>query len=162
MFGLRFAGRKASERATGEGDAIGVVDQAVQNGIGEGGVTDEVVPVIDRDLAREERRPPAGAIVDHLEEIAPVTVSDGRHAPIVKHDQLRLAEVREEFPVGAISVRADEILVQEARKPEVAHTVALAARTLAQGTGEPAFPRPGWPRDEQDRVLANPLAAGEP
>lgn len=31
----------------GEGDAVGVMNQAVQNGIGEGGIADDVVPVLE-------------------------------------------------------------------------------------------------------------------
>ena len=37
-----------AQRLAFEGDAVGVVDQAIEDGIGEGGVADDVVPVLDR------------------------------------------------------------------------------------------------------------------
>ena len=47
-----------------------VMDQAVQNGIGEGGIPDDVVPVLEGELARDEGGSSAGAVLDDFEEIA--------------------------------------------------------------------------------------------
>ena len=138
-----------------------VVDEPIQDGVGEGGVANEVMPVVDRDLARDQRGPPAGAVVDDFEEIAAFPITERGEAPVVENDELRFREVQEEFSVRSIGVRADEILAQEARETEVAYGVALAAGALAQGAGEPGLAGAGWPGDKEHRVLANPLAAGE-
>ena len=43
--------------AAGEQDAMGVMDDAVEDRVPEGGVPDQIVPVLDRDLAGEEGGP---------------------------------------------------------------------------------------------------------
>lgn len=138
-----------------------VVDQPIQDGIGEGGIANEVMPVLDWDLARDQRGPSASAVVDDFEEIAAFPITERSEAPVIENDELRFRKVEQEFPVRAIGVRVNEILAQEAREPEVAHGVALAAGTLAQRAGEPGLAGAGGPGDEQHGVLANPLAAGE-
>ena len=46
------------------------MDQPVQNGIGHGGVGNNVVPLIDRKLAGNEGGSLALAVIDHLQELA--------------------------------------------------------------------------------------------
>ncbi len=40
--------------ATLAGDAVGVVEEPVEDGVAEGGIADDVVPVVDGDLAGEQ------------------------------------------------------------------------------------------------------------
>jgi len=54
-----------------EGDAVGVVHEAVEDGVGEGWVADDLVPVLDRQLAGEERRALAVADIEQLQQVAP-------------------------------------------------------------------------------------------
>jgi len=37
-----------------QGDAVGVVDEAIEDGVGEGGLSDHVVPVLDEELTGHE------------------------------------------------------------------------------------------------------------
>ncbi len=60
-----------------------VVHEPIEDGITKRGVADHLVPVLDRDLTRDERGPPPGAIFDDLEEIAPLAVAEGGQAPVV-------------------------------------------------------------------------------
>ena len=73
-----------SEGPSGECDAVRVVDQAVQDGVAESGIADAFVPVLDGHLAREERGAPTRPIFNHLQEIAPFAVADGRESPVIK------------------------------------------------------------------------------
>ena len=73
-----------SERASGERDAVRVVDQAVQNRIAESGIADAFVPVLDRHLAGEECRAAACAIFDHLQKITSFAVADRGEALVVE------------------------------------------------------------------------------
>jgi hypothetical protein len=52
-----------------EGEAMGVVDETVEDGVGDGGI-DDLMPVLDRYLAGDDGRSALVAIVDDLEEVA--------------------------------------------------------------------------------------------
>ena len=51
-----------------EGKAVGVVDEAVEDRVGDGGVGDDLVPMLDRHLTGDDSRPALVAIVDDFEE----------------------------------------------------------------------------------------------
>ena len=46
------------------------MDQPVEDGIGESGIPDDFVPVLQGELAGDEGSSPAGAVLDNLQEIA--------------------------------------------------------------------------------------------
>ena len=46
-----------------------VVEESVEDGVAEGGITDDVVPVVDADLPREQRASAGVAVVEDLEEV---------------------------------------------------------------------------------------------
>lgn len=51
----RFRGAHLSAHAfSGQGEAVGVVNQAVEDGVGEGWVADGLVPLVDRQLAGDD------------------------------------------------------------------------------------------------------------
>lgn len=47
---------------------VGVVDEAVEDGVGDGRLAQGLVPVADRELARDDGAPAPVAIVDQLEQ----------------------------------------------------------------------------------------------
>ncbi len=55
-----------SEGSSGEGDAVCMMHQSIQNRVAKRGITDAFVPVFDRHLTGQECGAPAGAIFDHL------------------------------------------------------------------------------------------------
>jgi hypothetical protein len=69
----------------GDGDAI-------EDGIGDGAVGDDGVPVLDRHLAGDDGRATLMAVVDDLEKIrAPVRRRAGR-APVVENEEFAPCE----------------------------------------------------------------------
>jgi hypothetical protein len=56
---------------------MGVVDEPVEDGVGVGRVTDDLMPFIDRDLAGEEGRAAAVAFFEDLVEVAAAPASRG-------------------------------------------------------------------------------------
>lgn len=58
-----------SQALAGKFDAIGVVHQAVENGIGDGRTADDLVPMIDRHLAGDDDGACLVTILDDLEQI---------------------------------------------------------------------------------------------
>ena len=65
-------------------DAVRVTYEPTEDGIAKRGVTDRIVPVIDRDLTGEQRRAAAGAILDDLEQIAPLPIAERREHLVVE------------------------------------------------------------------------------
>jgi len=53
----------------GQIDAMGVVDDAIENGVGVGRIADQVVPFVDWDLAGDDGRSAAIAFFEDLEKI---------------------------------------------------------------------------------------------
>jgi len=62
-----FAGDQApAQRWAFEINTMGAVDDAVENGVGQGGIANHLVPAIDRELAGDQQGSPVVAIVDDL------------------------------------------------------------------------------------------------
>ena len=69
-------------------DAVGVVDEAVEDGVGEGGIADDLVPVFDRDLAGDDGGAAAVAILDDFEQVAALLGGQRIEPPIIEDEQL--------------------------------------------------------------------------
>ena len=59
-----------AQALAGEFDAVGVVDDAVEHGVGECWDTNDVVPAVDRHLARDQDGAGVVAVLDDLQEVA--------------------------------------------------------------------------------------------
>jgi hypothetical protein len=53
----------------GEIDPLRVVNDAIENGVSVGGIADQLVPFVDRDLAGDDRRSPTVAFFEDFEEV---------------------------------------------------------------------------------------------
>ena len=76
---------------------MGVVDEPVEDGVGVGRVTDDLMPFIDGDLAGKEGRAAAVAFFEDLVEVAAGAGVEGVEAPIVENESwapLRLRMMR--------------------------------------------------------------------
>jgi hypothetical protein len=81
-----FGGRRRSlfsHAVAGKFDAVGIVDEAVEDGIGNGRIADHVVPVIDGNLAGDDRRSLLVSILDDFQEIAALLVGELLRPPVV-------------------------------------------------------------------------------
>ena len=80
------------------------MDEAVENGVGQGGIVELAVPVGDRQLTGDHHRAPADAVVEDLEEVASPRRIDGRQALVVEDEQLDASEVAIELGDGALAM----------------------------------------------------------
>ena len=62
-------------------DAMGVVDEAVEDGVGEGGVADHLVPCVDRHLAGDDGRAPSVAVLEDLQQVRAARRRSGPTGP---------------------------------------------------------------------------------
>src|SRR2546426_10628307 len=139
---------------------MGVVKEAIADGVRHGGVPEVVVPLVGRELAGDDGRASLTAILQDLQEIAPVLVAQGPESPVLEHHDVDAGELAEQPQVGAVGVREGE-LIEESGEAAVESAVALAARLLREGAGDKRLARPGRARDEDLLVLVDPAAGGE-
>ena len=66
---------------------MGVVDEPVEDGVGDGRVGDHLVPVIDRQLAGHDGRAAIVPIVDDLKQVAALILRQGCEPPVVEDQE---------------------------------------------------------------------------
>ena len=137
-----------------------VIEEAVQDGVAEGGISDDLVPVLDRDLAGEERAAAGIAVVEHLEEIVSSLAREGSEPPVVEDEEPGSGEPLDELRVGSVRTGEGEF-VEQTGDAVVAGRDADAAGLVAEGTGEITLPRPGGAADEDGLAVPDPLPGGE-
>src|SRR6266567_5772405 len=84
-------------------EAVCVVNEAVENGVRDGGISDDLVPVIDRHLAGDDGRSALMAVVDDFEEIAPLLAGERGEAPVVEDEQIDAGQRLEEPGIASIA-----------------------------------------------------------
>jgi hypothetical protein len=63
---------------------VGVVDESVEDGVGDGGVTEGLVPLLDGQLAGDDGGATPGAILDDLEEVGSLLVGERLHREVIE------------------------------------------------------------------------------
>ena len=76
-----------SHAVSPEVEAVCVVDETVENGVGDGGVGDDLMPVIDRNLACDDGGATLMPVVDDLEEIAALVGGERSQSPVIKDEE---------------------------------------------------------------------------
>jgi len=77
-------GALAPQGLAGKLDALGVVDEAVEDGIGVSGIADHLVPFIDRQLAGDDGGTVAVALFENLKEIVTRLGGERIKSPIIE------------------------------------------------------------------------------
>jgi hypothetical protein len=89
---------------------VGIVDEAVADGIGDARIADMVVPLLDGELAGDDGRARGGAIVEDLVEVAPFGVVDLDESPVVEDEDVDAGDLGEETPVGSVGASEGELV----------------------------------------------------
>ena len=98
-----------SHRLSFELEVVGVVHEAVEDRIGEGGIADRIVPVIERELAGDEGRVQRVTVFEDLEQVTSMLVGDGAGAEVVEDEQVGLGKRCEQFVVAAVGFGHGEL-----------------------------------------------------
>ena len=78
-------------------DAIGVMDDAIQDRVGKSGVTQISVPLLDRKLAGDDGAAALEAVVDDLQQIALTGVGERDEPEVIEDEQLEFGQVFEPY-----------------------------------------------------------------
>src|SRR2546426_4891676 len=139
---------------------MGVVKEAIADRVRHRGVPEVLVPLVGRELACDDRRPGLAAILQDLEQVAPVLIPQRAEAPVLEHEDVDARELAEEADVGAVGMSEGE-LVEEPGHAAVECPISLAAGLLGKGAGEEALARPRRPGDQELLAVLYPATGGE-
>ena len=80
---------------------MGIVDEAIEDGVGVSWVADQCVPLVDRQLACDEGRTAAVAILEDFQEIVAGAGIERSEAPVVEDEQIDAAELAQQARMAA-------------------------------------------------------------
>src|SRR5215472_11075896 len=139
---------------------MSVMDDSVEDGVGEGRFADQIVPAVDRDLAGDQRGAAAVAVLDDLQQVMTLLGSERLETPVVEDQELDAAEGTHQAGVAAVAACQCEI-AEQARNALIEHRTIVAAGLVAEGASKPTFADPGRPFDDQVLRLVNPAAGNQ-
>ena len=135
------------------------MDEAVEDGVGVGGIADGGVPAVHWKLAGQNDGTAIVPVVDDLHKVAALGRGQVDHRPVVQNQDAGSGHLSHQA-AHAIAEPGDSEVIEQPRQARVQHAVPLAGGLIAQRTGNPTFARPGFPGQDQMAMLADP-AAGE-
>src|SRR5260370_6611236 len=120
-----------AQRWAFEVDAMGAMDDAVENGVGQRWIANDFMPAIDRDLAGDQQGSPVVAIIDDLEQIAALLGIERFRCTIVDDQQAGALERAPQARQPALGARRAKI-GEQARGALGEHRKTLAACLVAE------------------------------
>ena len=81
-----------------------VVHQTVEDGVGDGGITNGLMPVLHGELARHHGGPPSVPVLQDLQQVSALVGSHGRKTPIIEDQELDAHQAFEQACVAAVAL----------------------------------------------------------
>src|SRR6516165_5111569 len=116
---------------------MGVVDDAVEDGVGDGRFADDVVPAIDGDLTGDEGCTAAVAVLDDLQQVATLVGPERFQAPVVEDEQPDLAEPLHQTWIATVAASECEV-GEQLRDALIENGAIIAAGLVAECASEAA------------------------
>lgn len=139
---------------------MGVVNEAVEDGIGEGGIAEVGVPAIDGELAGDEGGAFVVTILQEFEQITLMRIGKRGESEVIDDQELGLGEVLEQETFLAQRIGFGEFL-DKAWQAQIAHTDLVLAGVMGERAGEIAFANAGGSNDQHIEALFDPTEVGE-
>jgi hypothetical protein len=131
-------GGRLTEALALEREPVSVVHQAIENGVGERRIADDLVPMFDRKLTGDHGRAAAVPILHDLQEIAPLLGVYGSKSPIVEDQEFDASQTLEEPRVMAIAAGEGEH-IEESRQALIEDGAIIPTGLVAEGAGNPTL-----------------------
>src|SRR5882724_2930277 len=154
------SGASAPQAVAGEIDAVGVVNEPVEDGVGISRIANEGVPFVDGDLTGEDGRATPIAFLEDLVEVTTGAGVERFEAPIVEDEELDAGETAQDAGIAAVTTGEREF-GEELGNPLIEDRTVVAAGLVTQGTSKPRFAHAGRPAQNQIVVRVDPFAIGE-
>ena len=139
---------------------MGIVDEAVQDGVGVSRVANDLMPGGQGELGGDDRRSAAVSLLEDFEQVMTGAGVEGFEAEVVENEQIGAAKGFDEARMAAIASGERQILA-ELRPAMIEDGAIVAAGFLADGAGEPALADAG--RTDQGEIVmgVDPFALRE-
>ena len=153
-------GARSTQAFARQLDAAGVVNEAIQDRIGVGGISNNLMPGSYGELRGDDRRSAPVALFEDLEKIVARASVERLEAEVVENEQIGASEGFQKARMAAVAARERQLFA-ELRPAMIDDGAIVAARLLADGAGEPTFPDARWTDESQIIVSVDPSAFGE-
>ena len=105
----------------------------VQYGVSQSGITYQVMPFIDGELACNQCRGHGVSVLQDLKEVMSAFISHLGKAPVIKEQEFCFCKIFQDFSVSSISFSNMEFL-KDSGYPDILDSIPLPAGLLSQGT----------------------------
>ena len=139
---------------------MGIVDEAIEDGVGVGRVADDLMPFVDGDLTGEDGRAAAVAFFEDLVEIAARPAVERIEAPIIEDEELSAGEAAHDAGMAPVAARQGEI-GEELGDALVRDGAVVATGLVAESTRKITLSDAGGATKDQIVMRVDPLAIGE-
>ena len=112
--------------------------EAVEDGVGERRVADDVVPFLDGELAGDDGLPDAVSVLEDFEQVVPVLGAERGEPPVVEHEDLGLGERFEQVRITTVGAGDGERAEQPGQR-EVERAVAVTADAAGERASDSAL-----------------------
>ena len=129
-----------------KGEPVGVVHEAIEDSVGDGGVADDVVPMLDGELAGDDRGATAVPVLHDFQEVAALLGEHRRQSPVIQDEQLDASKRLEQTSMPAVAASKRK-RIEEPRQPAIADRSVVAASLVAERTGNPTLADAGQAYD---------------
>ena len=157
-FGLFASG--AAQALAGQLDAMRIVDEAVQDGVGVSGVANDLMPCGQGELGGDDRRPAAVSLLENFEQIVTGAGVEGFEAEVVENEQIGAGDGFDEARMAAVASGERQVLAQ-LWPAMIEDGPIVATGFLADGAGQPALADAGRADQGQIVVGVDPVALRE-
>ena len=140
---------------------MGVVDDAVEDSVGDAWLADDVVPSVDRDLAGNEGGCLTVALLDDLQQVAALVDAERLERPIVEDEQPHLAEPPHQARIATVGASEGEI-GEQLGDALVEDGAVVAASLVAERAGEPRLADACRAFDDEILWCGDPVAGDQP
>ena len=149
-----------SEALSFEFDAVGVVDEAIEDCVCDCGIPDNFIPAIDGQLAGDDDRTSFISVLDDLEQIAALIGVERLRSPVIKNEQIETSDSTQHLGIAAIGA-AECQGRKETWHAMVRNCEVVPTSLVAEGASEPALADAAWAGDEEIMPCPDPVASGE-
>ena len=139
---------------------MGIVGNAVKDGVGEGGIADNIVPAVHWKLTGDQCCAAVVTFFGDLEEIVALLSAEWFKAPVIEDEELDAAKRAHQSRIPSVTMGRCQIR-EEPPDTLVEDGPVVAARPLAEGTSKPRFADASKPLDDQVLRYLDPVALGE-
>ena len=126
----------AAEAFAGQFDPVGVVQEAIEDRVGDSWFAEILVPDFDRKLAGDNRRTQRVAILDQFEKVVFFGVGKRFETEVVEDEKFSFSETEESFAERTVAAREPEGF-EQTRNSLIANRETKAAGGVAERASDP-------------------------